>query len=560
MLESYNDCINKECEKVQNEEDDLYNDVNINLERSNTEMTDAQANQDTEDSHVTLTLVPPVAQQQSSSVSSDLVSKFINPSPDTGIDSILNPIIKSETLVNVPVFVAAKTLSSDTTIPQLPIPNIQPLQQTPCFTTTTTIPTMTLQDIPNFASIFQFDKHISALETEISIGCGCSAINKQAQTENQEFLNQILNNKIKENKSINRLDIQKNLYNALVESYNSDKDIITSYGDVVTLKRCRDDQDKDEDPSAGSNRGSERRRSGKEAESSKEPTHKESKYISSLKGASRSQPKSLGKSAYAEEHGQKVDDLEDQTHQEFNTGNDDVTLIVDNRPPQPWITQMAQAAGTQSLFNEFLATPIDFFAFIMHQIKIDNMTQEVLTGPTYDLIKGTCESIVELEYHWEEVFKATNDRLDWHNPEGKPYPHDLSKPISLILNERGRQVIPLDHFINNDLEYLKGGSSSKKYITSISKTKVADYGQVKWIEDKGPKRQKFYGYASNMETSKDVYSRHKIIIVTSLKIMKNHLMRTDELHNFNDGTLNHVRTALNDIATGIEMDYFPKRK
>nr|GFA50817.1 hypothetical protein [Tanacetum cinerariifolium] len=177
---------------------------------------------------------------------------------------------------------------------------------------------------------------------------------------------------MEENKSINRSNIQKNLYNALVESYNSDKDIITSYGDVVTLKRGRDDQDKDEDPSAGSNRGSKRRRSGKEAKLSKEPTHKESKSTSSSKGASRSQLTSSGKSAYAEEHGQKDDDLEDQIHQEFNTGNDDVThvrealdddesqwnpsssptpdhewhktKIVDNRPPQPWITQMAQAA------------------------------------------------------------------------------------------------------------------------------------------------------------------------------------------------------------------------
>ncbi|GKF96658.1 hypothetical protein Tco_0292479, partial [Tanacetum coccineum] len=125
----------------------------------------------------------------------------------------------------------------------------------------------------------------------------------------------------------------------------------------------------------------------------------------------------------------------------------------------------------------------------------------------------------------------------------KPYPHDLSKPLPLILNEHGRQVIPLDHFINNDLEYLKEGNSSKKYTTSITKTKAADYSQVKWIEDNvsriwspvkvvydrhaywgtyhwGPKRQKFYRYASNMETTKDVYSRHRIIAVTSLKIME----------------------------------------
>nr|GEU48597.1 putative reverse transcriptase domain-containing protein [Tanacetum cinerariifolium] len=89
------------------------------------------------------------------------------------------------------------------------------------------------------------------------------------------------------------------------------------------------------------------------------------------------------------------------------------------------ITQVAQATSTQSSFNEFLATPIDFSAFIMNRLIIDNLTQEVLTGLTYDLIKGMCKSVVELEYHLEEV---TNDRLDWHNPEGKPYPYDLSKP------------------------------------------------------------------------------------------------------------------------------------
>ncbi|GJY35846.1 hypothetical protein Tco_0421224 [Tanacetum coccineum] len=318
---------------------------------------------------------------------------------------------------------------------------------------------------------------------------------------------------------MNRSDIQKNLYNTLIESYNSNKDLFASYGDVVTLKRGHDDQDKDEEPFAGSNRGTKRKRSGKE-ESLKEATQKESKSTSSSKDASTSQPKSLGKSAQSEEHGPRVDDLEEPLH------------------------NLAQALGTQSSFNEFLATPINFSAFIMNRLKLNNLTQDVLTGPTYDLMKGTCKSVVELEYHLEEVFKATNDQLDWHNPEGRPYPHDLSKPLPLIQNARGRQVIPFDHFINNDLEYLKGGSLSQKYTTSLTKTKAADYGHVKWIEDKvhrsiwslaqvvydkhaywgtyhwGPKCQRFYRYATNMETSKDVYSRHKIIVVTSLKIME----------------------------------------
>ncbi|GJU40332.1 hypothetical protein Tco_1193289 [Tanacetum coccineum] len=316
-------------------------------------------------------------------------------------------------------------------------------------------------------------------------------ISYAAVTSLSEFeLKKILIDKIKENKSMNRSNIQNNLYNILIESYSSDKDLFASYGDVVTLKRGRDDQDKDKEPSAGSNQGTKRRRSGKE-ESSKEATQKESKSTSSSKGSSRSQPKSSGKSAQADEHGPRVDDLEEPLHQEFNTGNDDVSPL-------------AQASGTQSLFTEFLATPIDFSAFIMNRLKLNNLTQDVLTGPTYDLIKGTCKSVVELEYHLEEVFKATNDQLDWPNPEG------------IFLSKK----------------------------SSLTKKKVADYGHVQWIEDKvprsiwspaqvvydkhaywgtyhwGPKCQRFYGYATNIETLKDVYSRYRIIVVTSLKIME----------------------------------------
>ncbi|GJZ58154.1 putative ribonuclease H-like domain-containing protein [Tanacetum coccineum] len=49
-------------------------------------------------------------------------------------------------------------------------------------------------------------------------------------------------------------------------------------------------------------------------------------------------------------------------------------------------------------------------------------------------------------------------------------------------------------------------------------------------------------------------------IIYEDEINKNRLMRIDELHNFSDGKLNHVHTALNDIATGLQMDYLPKRK
>ncbi|GJY17873.1 hypothetical protein Tco_0389364 [Tanacetum coccineum] len=219
-------------------------------------------------------------------------------------------------------------------------------------------------------------------------------------------------------------------------------------------------------------------RSGKE-KSSKEATQKEYKSISSSKGNDDVSP------------AREVTDVDarlwnlpgSQTPNfEWNKTN-----TVNDRPPQSWMAQLAHALGTQSLFNEFLATPIDFSAFIINRLKINNLTQDVLTGPTYDLMKGTCKSAVELEYHLEEVFKATHDQLDWHNPEGRSYPHDLSKPLPLIQNARGHQVILFDHFINNDLKYLKGGSLSQRYITSITKIKAAEYGHIKWIEEKVPR-------------------------------------------------------------------------
>ncbi|GJU84590.1 hypothetical protein Tco_1292136 [Tanacetum coccineum] len=59
------------------------------------------------------------------------------------------------------------------------------------------------------------------------------------------------------------------------------------------------------------------------------------------------------------------------------------------------------------------------------------------TGPTFELMKGTCKSLTELEYFCEEVYKATTKKLDWINPEGRQYPHDLRKPLPLVPNSQG---------------------------------------------------------------------------------------------------------------------------
>nr|GFC55649.1 hypothetical protein [Tanacetum cinerariifolium] len=116
----------------------------------------------------------------------------------------------------------------------------------------------------------------------------------------------------------------------------------------------------------------------------------------------------------------------------------------------------------------------------------------------------------------EEVYKATTDQLDWVNPEGQQYPHILLKPLPLIPNSRGHHVIPFDHFINNDFEYLH---------------------RVLWF--------------CNRESARDVYSKRRIIAITELKIVEwhnyNHLdwitVRRDEdkPYKFKEGDFKRLR-------------------
>nr|GFC87669.1 hypothetical protein [Tanacetum cinerariifolium] len=81
---------------------------------------DVHTTQVLEDTHVTLTLVNPDGQQQSSSVSSQFVTSMFNPSPDAGIDSLFKSTPRVDVLVMttvVPLLVTAPTLPP----PSIPI-------------------------------------------------------------------------------------------------------------------------------------------------------------------------------------------------------------------------------------------------------------------------------------------------------------------------------------------------------------------------------------------------------------------------------------------------------
>nr|GFA57863.1 hypothetical protein [Tanacetum cinerariifolium] len=336
-------------------------------------------------------------------------------------------------------------------------------------------------------------------------------------------------------------------------------------------RRRDDDDDQGEGPSAGLDRGSKRQREGKESESASAPLQTATRSADRSTSGSKSRQASASESAFAEEPVQTTSQIEEPSHLVFEIGAEDQPIIQSSqhpewffqpkKPPTPnrdwnktlpaapgstqtWISELEKQADSRSSFNELLHTPLDFSNFIMNRLRVDTLTPKLLAGPNYELMKGSCNSLTELEYHLEEVYKATTDQLDWVNPEGQQYPHNLLQPLPLILDNRGRRVIPFAHFINNDLKYLRGGTSNQKYTTSVTKIKPADYGHIKWIEDLVPrtmwiqepinydkhalwgvshwgrKRQQFYGFTVNQESAPDVYSKKRIIVVTGLKIVE----------------------------------------
>ncbi|GJU22116.1 hypothetical protein Tco_1155458 [Tanacetum coccineum] len=202
--------------------------------------------------------------------------------------------------------------------------------------------------------------------------------------------------------------------------------------------------------------------------------------------------------------------------------------------------------------------------------------QEENPGPAFRLLKDTRSYYAELEYDFEECYKALSEKLDWENLEGGDYPFDLTKPLPLVMSGN-RQKVPVDYFFNNDLKYLQGGVSTMTYTTSITKTKAAQY-DLPSIEDMVPniwvhvkvaydkhalwgishwreQRKTFYGYTRGLQSRHDVYSTKRILAVTQVKVIRKHgygylkeivVRRADnDLYRFKEGDF--PRLCINDI-------------
>nr|GEX52540.1 uncharacterized mitochondrial protein AtMg00810-like [Tanacetum cinerariifolium] len=75
-------------------------------------------------------------------------------------------------------------------------------------------------------------------------------------------------------------------------------------------------------------------------------------------------------------------------------------------------SDLAQKDDTRDSLNKLMDTSLDFSAFVMNRLKVDTLTLELLAGLSFELMKGSCKSLVELEYFLEEVCKANTYKLD----------------------------------------------------------------------------------------------------------------------------------------------------
>ncbi|GJV06310.1 hypothetical protein Tco_1343966 [Tanacetum coccineum] len=505
-------------------------DVNITL------------NQVIEDAHVTLSTVTKKTEVlvTSSSHSSDLASKFLNfsdiPHTDAEIVSLMDvhvhheiPSNQTSTLLTVPISVITESSPIYTTVIPQSLPSFAPLppQSTPTpppITEATNPP----YELLNFASVFQFNNRVTALEKEVDELKKNDPLNTQVTAlvdehldlrlgaTRDEFISYIstsITGKITEqvksqlpqilpkevsnfaplviksmvteslehavlakessqpNQSYLTAAEHRECYDGLIKSYDLDKSLFSTYNKVYSLKRSRKDKDKDETLPLD------------ETENQKENL-----------GNDDEEPKR--KVASKRDWFTKPKQPEDPTDLDWNVGK-----TSQQGPTQSWLMTLASSANKPSkTFNELMSTPINFSAYIMNSLKITNLTQETLLGPAFKLLKGTRTNYAKLEYDFEECYKALSEKLDWDNLEGGDYPFDLTKPLPLVMN-RNRQMTKAAQYDLPGIEDM---------VQNIwSPVKVTYDKHALWVTRVEVMRKHGYGYLREIEVKRvdnDLYT------------------------------------------------------
>ncbi|GJY02219.1 hypothetical protein Tco_0360371 [Tanacetum coccineum] len=197
------------------------------------------------------------------------------------------------------------------------------------------LPQILPQEVSNFAPPV-IEKLFHETRDEVTLAKASSQLQSTYEDASRltEFeLKKILLDKIEKSESYLMAPKHRECYDGLKKSYALDKYFFYSY-DVYTLKRGQKDTDKDEDPSAGSDRGLKRRKTSKDAEPTVNPKKKDSTSGSS-KGI-KSHPRSSGKSVQSEEPVFEVADSDMPQDQEGDMGDNEYEPRKETASKSDW--------------------------------------------------------------------------------------------------------------------------------------------------------------------------------------------------------------------------------
>ncbi|GJV26123.1 hypothetical protein Tco_1378818 [Tanacetum coccineum] len=449
-------------EKAQDDEDEDKNMTNNEVEGMDVEgaksdedatYVEDQGNETVEDTNANLKgrddVMTDVILPQSSSVSSGFVSNMLNPNQDTGVDAIFGHNAEATSLVDIPVTaIAEPSFFAPTNRPPTPTPLFTQLQQPPILTPATT-PSSSLQNLPNFGSLFGFDNRLKALEDNFSEFKQTNQYN-EALSSIPGIVDQYLENKMKE-----AVDVVVQLKSDRIreEAQAENQQFLDSIDEG--MKKVIKEQVKSEvskitpqiEKLVNEQLESEVLvRSSKEAKTS----HAVAANLSELELKKilidkMEANKSISRSDIQRQLYKALVDAYEADKILLDTYGDTVTL---KRPQDGADDDQEPSAGTrpggktttsskthkqsasQSAPVEETMQSTDVFEAPTHP--------EFETGPTFELMKGTCKSLTELEYFCEEVYKAITKKIGLDQPRRPPKSSSiLRKPLPLVPNSQG---------------------------------------------------------------------------------------------------------------------------
>ncbi|GJY63641.1 hypothetical protein Tco_0465101, partial [Tanacetum coccineum] len=428
---------------------------NINQEGAGNQVKDdAQATQKTE--------VP----IPSSSVSSDYAAKYLNfdniPLAETEVIFMMDINVQHQvpctsSLLTIPVSVIPKhnvinpsetiTTASVTTISSLLSSLFPFLQQLTPIPTLTTEATTSTTAVPDSETLFALYQRVTDLEKDKDSGSNMHLRKVPKTSDKSRWSMQESSKCLKKTtlfktttleefdqkttlfetmtkfKSLNKSPRHRALYHALMESILEDEEATDKAVAEKLKKRKPDDADIDEG----------------QAKSTKDQVD-EPIFVQDSNDDTE-----FDNTDIPMDQGEDLDKTNEQPNDEDVPKNDWYMMSrsdpspnpewnkgksTDDGPEQSWLNDMAKVTKPPLTFDELMHTPIKFSSF--------------------------------------------------NNPEGHRCPYDLTKPLPMQMSSQSRQIVPVDFFFNNKLEYLRGGSNGKKYTASTTKSKALRVKVNEW--------------------------------------------------------------------------------